>query len=401
MRGEHVKAFLAGNYFAVCPSFLEMVVDTVNAGDIKSETINDVTPSHSYEVRGNLAIISIDGAMTKKNTFVNALCGGFASYDIIDQYITKAENDSAVDTILFNVDTPGGEVAGVDEVGELIYASTKHTVTFYNNLGASAGIWAFSSSKEIYANETALLGSIGVIAGYRQSGSGDGSVSIVSKNAKNKTCALNGDCAERIQARIDSLEEIFYSRVMRNTGFSAEQISKGFDFGSIITASEAQKMGFIKGITTLNSLINSLVKGATMPATEAKIASNSTEGTPMEFTQANFEALLAERDTLRATLEAAVAEGQNAMAEATAQAAERDAAIQAETETRVREALAVGVDAETAIAMLNAESAEAASAIALTFKQSQGGTQQGEAEAPVVTESAILKYAQSNKGAIK
>jgi len=57
---------------------------------------------------------------------------------------------NGVDTILFIVDTPGGDVAGVDNVGDKIFKTKLNTVTLYENLGASGGIWAFSASdKEV------------------------------------------------------------------------------------------------------------------------------------------------------------------------------------------------------------------------------------------------------------
>lgn len=403
MRGEFVKGYLANGMFAVCPSYMDILLDTVHRDKIETVSNDSVAPSHSYEKRGSMAIITVDGAMTKKNTWMNAICGGVVGYDTIASYITMAESDPEVATIVFNVDTPGGEVKGADEVGEMIFNSTKETVTFYNNLGASAGIWVFSASDKLYANETAMIGSIGVMAGYRQSEAPDGTVTMVSKNAKNKSCAINGDCADKIQARIDQTEEIFYARVMRNTGLSAEEIASKFGFGDVISAKEAEAAGFLDGVMSFSQLIAKL--GATMPAS-AKIVTNPQKGRPMEFTKANFEALLAEKAELVSANEAEKAQVASALQEVEALKAEMVAKKEAdmvEMEARVREAIECGVSADTAIEMLKAESADKASLIALREKQSTGGTVQ--IAQPEITHDAeaeaLAAYAQSHKGRIK
>ena len=276
MRADYIKQYLGQGIFAVCPRFMENIVDVVNSGEIAKETITEVTPAHSYTKENNVAIITVDGAMSKRNTWMNAMCGGFASYDIIGNYIDMAEKDKDIDTILFAIDTPGGEVAGVDEVGEKIFNSNKKTITHYSNLGASAGIWAFSASDEIYASETTLIGSIGVISGYYKEKENENKVVMVSKNAKNKNCSLNGNCEQKIQSRIDKIEDIFYSRVTRNTKLTKEEISSKFNFGDVVSAEEAKEIGFLKNVISFDALKKTLVVG-TVPAKSKPVKSTFKE----------------------------------------------------------------------------------------------------------------------------
>jgi len=126
----------------------------------------------------------------------------------------------------------------------------------------------------------------------------------------------------------------------------------------------------------------------------------------MEFTQANFEALLAEKAELVSANEAEKAKVASALQEVTALKAEMVAKQEAdmvEMEARVREAIECGVSADTAIEMLKAESADKASLIALREKQSTGGTVQ--IAQPEITHDAeaeaLAAYAQSHKGRIK
>jgi ClpP class serine protease len=377
---------------------MENIIATVNSGEVARETITDVSPSHSYEEIGNIAVISVDGAMTKKNNWMNTMCGGFVSYDIITEYINRAENSAKIDTVLFNVDTAGGEVAGADETGERIFSSSKKTVTFYNNLGASAGIWVFSASKERYANRTALIGSIGVMAGYRDSKSDDSSVTLVSKNAQNKSCAINGDCKQKIQARIDDVEKIFYERVTRNTGLSAGEISSKFGYGDVVSAQDAKEIGFLKEVTTLNDLIKSLQTTVTVPTVSDDKPVNLNQGADMKFdrenldeAEATFNILVANRDTLTARIERIEMQLQTATTalearteEAntlSARLSEAESTVRAEFGTRLNEAASLGVNMATAVAMVNASSPEEASILAIKAKESNGATVQTNADA--------------------
>jgi ClpP class serine protease len=404
MRTQQIKNKLANGLFATCPKYMESLLDIVNSGEVAKVTIDEVSPSHSYDVKGNVAIISIDGATTKKNTWMNAMCGGFASYDILSEYIDKAESNQMVDTILFNIDSPGGEVAGVDEVGEKIFSSTKKTVTFYNNLGASAAIWAFSASKERYANKTAMIGSIGVMAGYRDAQDDSGSVTLVSKNAQNKNCSLNGDCKQKIQIRIDDVEAIFYERVIRNTGLTSQEIAGKFGYGDVVSSLEAKEAGFLKEITTFDALLKSLQTQTLVENPSDKPVKQAQEnGVHMEFSQENFDILMESRTHLNGNIKALnekleISESAltDKSAEVTALTKKVDdltvslsdtkdslASFKAEAGTRVQEAITTGVNAETAVAMINADSAEDASKIALGAKESDGGTPQTDTDAEV------------------
>ncbi len=305
MRTDMLKAALGNQVFMLEPHVMNSAIElleTLAQGNGNNESVKSFgTDEVGYQVLGSTAVISVDGAMYKKG--MSGLCMNLLGYDQITAALDKAESDNTVDTIVFRVDTPGGSVAGADELGERIYNSPKRTVTFYENLGASAGIYVFSAADEVYASKSTRVGSIGVVVTYVDNGDNEDSTKIkyiTSQNAKNKVCDMDGDCVDRIQTSIDKHEELFYERVMRNTGFTSEQIKETFNEGDVIFADAALESGFIDGITTFKSLIDSL---ATMPTADGdKIAKNLT-GVSMEFNEENFKILLANRDTLKMRLE--------------------------------------------------------------------------------------------------
>lgn len=428
MRNAVIQSTIAGQAFVLCPMAMDSLLEFANSDTPRAASVSEIANnSVTYEKQNSVAIISVDGGMYKKD--IGGMCSSVASYDQMVKYINKAEADSEVATILFRVDTPGGSVAGADEVGDKIFNSKKRTVCLYENVGASGGIWIFSACNELYATESTVLGSVGVIVSYMESTTDTGMkrVSIVSKNAENKDCSLNGDCKNKIQEKLDTYESMFFARIERNTGFTMEQVKTTFNNGDVIFASAAKDAGFIKDVTTFDALLDNLKSGSGASPTVSAKADNKSD-------KLNQGAVMAKDKTLLGTLQALVgiesshseeetlAELQDALTAANATLASQTEALnvvnatlatqteamaalelrvaeaekfKAETATRLLEAKQVGVSMEVAIAMVNAETPEEASQLAIAAKASTGGTPQGEGVTAAMVESAEIAYAKA------
>ena len=294
MRGHYFLQYVLGEPMMLSPSGFMKLKTVLESEEIPKaiEGVSTANQSVVYSEIGDIAIISVDGGMYKKN--MNAMCMSVASYDVMIQYIDKAESDPSIKIILFRVDTPGGFVAGADEVRERIYTSPKKTITLYENLGASGGMWIFTASDELYATPGTDLGSIGVVVAYEEQDEKEGkrSIEIVSKNAKNKRCSLNGDCKDRIQKKIDEKEEMFFKVLEENTGFNQDEIVKIFDEGGLVKAEDAKEANFIKEVIHFKPLIERLTLSRVNSAS-AQIK-NSNKGVSMSketYTSDKVEAL--------------------------------------------------------------------------------------------------------------
>ena len=268
MRGKYALKYLTNNMFCVEPKYLEMMVNIAqDGGEIDIQEGN----ANTLEVIDNVAVISVDGAMVKRGDMFSNICG-MTSYAKIEKQILTAEKTDGVDTILFIVDTPGGDVAGVDNVGDKIFKSRLNTVTLYENLGASGGIWAFSASDKVYATETTQLGSVGVVTAVSIKEGDKNTTKLVSSNAPNKVCDV-GDkkCLQRIQDDLNTYENIFFQRIERNRGLSKEQIINGFESGGVVMATKALEIGFLDGITTKDELLQNLIKGDNMNEAQTQL----------------------------------------------------------------------------------------------------------------------------------
>jgi hypothetical protein len=73
-----------------------------------------------------------------------------------------------VQAIVLHIDSPGGLITGVHEFAGQIYAARniKPVVAYISGMGTSAAYWIASAAGRVVADETAILGSIGVVAAW-------------------------------------------------------------------------------------------------------------------------------------------------------------------------------------------------------------------------------------------
>lgn len=313
-RGAYIKADLLNQPFILCPAKMQTYMNVLSDGAMKTDQVGVANNNVVYTVVDNIAVIAIDGAMYKKE-FRGACGESVVAYPNIVKAIDIAESDNNIDTILFRVDTGGGSVAGAEEVRFRIKNSPKKTITFYENLGASGGIWIFTASDEIYAAPTTWLGSIGVVVAYEEEDeeTKNKKIELVSKNAPNKRCATNGDCREKMQIMIDEIEKDFFMVLEENTGFNQEQLVEIFQNGGIIKAEIAKEKGFIKDIRQFSVLLGDIKsnKGVRMPGTSPDDNSVNVENKPSNtliggliFNEDNFTMLVESRNKLNETIKA-------------------------------------------------------------------------------------------------
>lgn len=212
-------------------------------------------------VEGSTAFISITGVLTKQGPSPLARffgMGGTGYLQIIEA-LEAAVSDDAIEKIILKMDTPGGEVNGVDETFQAVTAAAKvKTVIAENNgLIASAGYYIAVAAKTIVANSpTAETGSIGVIiAGIDttklENDIGIKRITIRSANAPNKAPDIGTKKGrDLIQERANSLEKVFIERVAEGRGVTEEIVKSDFGKGAVLIAVDAEEAGMIDKVTT-------------------------------------------------------------------------------------------------------------------------------------------------------
>jgi signal peptide peptidase SppA len=122
----------------------------------------DAEPDPILSIADGIATIRIEGVIGKR---VGALekTSGVTDLDDIAEALRSAQQDPSVQGIVLSVDSPGGTVAGVEEVGDMIYDSEKRVVAFSDIQAASAAYWLASQAQAFVVSASApSIGSVGV-----------------------------------------------------------------------------------------------------------------------------------------------------------------------------------------------------------------------------------------------
>jgi signal peptide peptidase SppA len=153
-----------GGYFKV-HSVYQGYINAKHAGDMKAwmDDSSSTGTAQPYVTIGKVAVVSLEGTILKHASLLEQMCGA-ADVDTFLNNVRAAFNDTNIESILLDINSPGGEVTGVKEAADAIreMAQTKEIVAFTDSLCASAAYWIASACNSIFTTETANIGSIGV-----------------------------------------------------------------------------------------------------------------------------------------------------------------------------------------------------------------------------------------------
>ncbi|WP_264688669.1 S49 family peptidase [Wolbachia endosymbiont (group B) of Catoptria pinella] len=207
------------------------------------------------------AVIAIHGILTKKpGAFDDFL--GMTSYEKIQEEIEEALENKEVETIILDIDSPGGEVNGVFDLADFIYSARgkKRIIAIANDDAYSAAYAIASSAEKVFVSRTSGVGSIGVIASHIDQSGFDEKCGIKyttvfagsRKNDLNPHEPITSESLESLQKEVGRLYEMFLQLIARNRGLSIEKIRSteaGLYFGK-----NAVDIGLADGMTILSSI---------------------------------------------------------------------------------------------------------------------------------------------------
>lgn len=216
----------------------------------------------SYNVR----VISLSGPMMKTvGLWESLLYGATSTADIISE-LSAANADAEVDAIVLAIDSPGGTVDGTELLADAVRNSAKPVVAYVDGMAASAAYWVASQSAEIVAGgKTAMIGSIGTLythvsaQGYYTS-QGIKVTNIVSDGSEDKarvsgTTDLTEDAINQIKSILNPINNEFKAAILAKRDVKSEAMT-----GKVYTAADAQALGLIDSIGTLQTAVKAAAK---------------------------------------------------------------------------------------------------------------------------------------------
>jgi signal peptide peptidase SppA len=210
-----------------------------------------------YEVTPDgIAVIPIEGTLVHKAYGLDAL-SGLRSYVNIQEEIEDAATDPAIKGILLDIDSPGGEVAGVFDAADTIYAARSAKPVFaVADTDAFSGAYLLASGAErVYAGRTSGLGSIGVIVTHLDVSASDEKLgykyTIVHAGARkadfNPHTPLSDEARRVLEAEVDRTYGLLVGAVARNRGVDESAIrdteARLYFGGDAVSAQLADRLG--------------------------------------------------------------------------------------------------------------------------------------------------------------
>ncbi|MDA0782409.1 MAG: S49 family peptidase [Proteobacteria bacterium] len=230
--------------------------------DIKAFDFGGNNNPKPFELINGVAIIPVHGPLSKRSGIFDAFFG-FTSYELLSELLGQALDNSEVNAILLDVDSPGGEVAGLfDFADEIFTARTKKPIWAVANEEAFSAAYAIASSaSKIFVSRTGGIGSIGVLATHVDQSSFDEKQGIKvttifagdRKNDLNPHESLTTDAAKVLQDEVNRLYEMFIGLVSRNrkiTSANVRNTEAGLFFGS-----DGISMGLADDILTMPQVL--------------------------------------------------------------------------------------------------------------------------------------------------
>ena len=222
-----------------------------------------VQQTTSLQVVGDTAIIPISGVLLKTVPGWAKIWGVNATgYDDIRQQLEQALAKRDVKRIHLQVASPGGQVAGVMETGEMIRAARQEkTVTAtIEDLGASGAYWLASQAETLDANANAEVGSIGVYTAYidySAMAEGLGLKVIVIRSGEHKGMGIPGAPISdaqiaAVQEVIDAMAENFVQAVAAGRNLDPAGV-RALATGRLWIATAARELGLIDAVIDSNS----------------------------------------------------------------------------------------------------------------------------------------------------
>jgi signal peptide peptidase SppA len=218
------------------------------------------------EVRDKIAIIPVIGPIFPRANLFTQISGGTAVSTLAKDF-TVALEDPNVKAIVFNIDSPGGEITGISELADMIFAARgkgKPTAAYVYGVAASAAYWIAAACDKIFASATAETGSIGVVSVWqdtreRDKKSGVSTIEIVSSFSPNKRPDPQTDAGKaQIQTLVDDLAFQFVSSIAKFRGVSNDTVTAKFGQGDVYISKKALDAGMIDHIGSLEGTITAM-----------------------------------------------------------------------------------------------------------------------------------------------
>ena len=198
---------------------------------------------------GSIGSFGFVGPVFRRPNFLSFLFGGTSIIEA-RRMLSDLLDDSRVETILIEFDTPGGGVDGLIEFAAELRAARqrKPIIGFINTMACSAGYWLAAQCTELIITPSGDTGSVGVFMvhgdvsqmneriGYKPTYIGTPRY----KAEGNSDTPLADDTRKYLQSQVERVYEQFVADIVRGRGrgLTADSVRKTFGEGRTVDAAQ-------------------------------------------------------------------------------------------------------------------------------------------------------------------
>jgi signal peptide peptidase SppA len=276
-RYEHLLAYVVEHPWAITPPMLATIATIVAkhvAGEPADPTVlqsalvardNRVSAPHGVTRGGGaIAVIPLYGVIAPRMNMLSDMSGG-TTFETLTGQVRAAVADPRFTSIVFDVDSPGGNVAGATEFAAVVReaAAKKPVIAVAHHLMASVAYWAMAGATEIVATPSSMVGSIGVYTIHNDVSEALAKLGIkrnvFSAGRYKAEGADGGPLAPEAQAHVKALVDSAYGRfvadVARGRHVLGQAVRTGFGEGRVLDAEAAKAAGLVDCVATLDDVL--------------------------------------------------------------------------------------------------------------------------------------------------
>ena len=231
----------------------------------------------------SVAIVYVDGSITLGDSKISLLDAGerSAASTPLRKALDKAADDDTIKAVVLRVNSPGGSATA----SEIILKATqrvkakKPLVVSMGDVAASGGYYVTCASDMIFADESTVTGSIGVVGGkmattelwnkfgiHWKSYQRGANASILSSAAP-----FTAEQRERMQAWMDEIYDVFKGHVVKARGDKLKKPIDDLAGGRVYTGQQALELGLVDKIGTLADAIRFAAAEANLDKYEVRV----------------------------------------------------------------------------------------------------------------------------------
>lgn len=252
---------LTGSRFAIRQDAAE-ILSSSDFGSPEFLPSNEVNQENNCTVREDgIAVIHVDGVLSYRSDFLTAIYGN-DTYNSIERAFRKCLEDDEVRGIVFDFDSPGGEVSGCADLSDLIFRSRgmkpSGIVARTGGTMCSAAYWLASACEKVYTSSQGTVGSIGVLCTFEGKTDEDVRV-VVSDLSPDKVPDPNTpEGIHQIKEELNDLAGVFVDAVARNRGVSRDEVLTRFGKGGVFVVEKAHAAGLSDGVLGFEEMIQQM-----------------------------------------------------------------------------------------------------------------------------------------------